>query len=327
MKVREIAERLGLTWEGDGEREVLRVAPLDSAGSGELAFANSRRALREAQSSAAGCLLVPLDFENPGGRTVIRCPDPRAACARVIPWLHPIPHPPRGIHPAALIGDDCVIADDASIGPLCVIGDGVRIGSGTVLYPGVLVYPGVEIGEHCIIHSGAVIGADGFGFVFENGRYEKFPQVGRVVIGNDVEIGANSTIDRAALGVTSIGDGTKLDNLVHIAHNCRIGRHVVIAAQTGLAGGTVIEDYAVIGGQVGMGDNVTVKSGAVIGSGAGILSSKIVRGGGEVWWGTPARPLKEYLETLANLARLPQMRRELDELRRRVAELERQRAQ
>ncbi|MGC8758953.1 MAG: UDP-3-O-(3-hydroxymyristoyl)glucosamine N-acyltransferase [Bryobacteraceae bacterium] len=327
MKVREIAERLGLTWEGDGEREVLRVAPLDSAGSGELAFANSRRALREAQSSAAGCLLVPLDFENPGGRTVIRCPDPRAACARVIPWLHPIPHPPRGIHPAALIGDDCVIADDVSIGPLCVIGDGVRIGSGTVLYPGVHVYPGVEIGQRCIIHSGAVIGADGFGFVFENGRYEKFPQVGRVVIGNDVEIGANSTIDRAALGVTSIGDGTKLDNLVHIAHNCRIGRHVVIAAQTGLAGGTVIEDYAVIGGQVGMGDNVTVKSGAVIGSGAGILSSKIVRGGGEVWWGTPARPLKEYLETLANLARLPQMRRELDELRRRVAELERQRAQ
>ena len=327
MKVREIAERLGLTWEGDGEREVLRVAPLDSAGSGELAFANSRRALREAQSSAAGCLLVPLDFENPGGRTVIRCPDPRAACARVIPWLHPTPRPPRGIHPAALVGDDCVIAEDASIGPLCVIGDGVRIGSGTVLYPGVHVYPGVEIGERCIIHSGAVIGADGFGFVFENGRYEKFPQVGRVVIGNDVEIGANSTIDRAALGVTSIGDGTKLDNLVHIAHNCRIGRHVVIAAQTGLAGGTVIEDYAVIGGQVGMGDNVTVKSGAVIGSGAGILSSKVVRGGGEVWWGTPARPLKEYLETLANLARLPQMRRELEELRRRLAELERQRGQ
>lgn len=327
MKVREIAEKLGLTWEGDGEREVLRVAPLDSAGSGELAFANSRRAVRDAQSSAAGCLLVPLDFANPGGRTVIRCPDPRAACAKVIPWLHPIPQPPRGIHPAAVIGEDCNIADDVSIGPLCVIGDGVRIGAGTVLYPGVHVYPGVEIGERCIIHSGAVIGADGFGFVFENGRYEKFPQVGRVVIGNDVEIGANCTIDRAALGVTSIGDGTKLDNLVHIAHNCRIGRHVVIAAQTGLAGGTVIEDYAVIGGQVGMGDNVTVKSGAVIGSGAGILSSKVVRGGGEVWWGTPARPLKEYLESLANLARLPQLRREVEELRRRLAELEKQRSQ
>lgn len=325
MRVRDIAERLGLTWEGDGEREVLRVAPLDTAGSGELAFANSRRALRDAQSSAAGCLLVPLDFPNPGGRTIIRAKDPRAACARVIPWLHPVLQPPRGIHPAALIGSDCDISEDASIGPLCVIGDGVRIGAGTVLYPGVHLYPGVEIGERCIIHSGAVIGADGFGFVFENGRYEKFPQVGRVIIGNDVEIGANCTIDRAALGVTSIGDGTKLDNLVHIAHNCRIGCHVVIAAQTGLAGGTVIEDYAVIGGQVGMGDNVTVKSGAVVGSGAGILSSKVLRGGGEVWWGTPARPLKEYLETLANVGRLPQLRREVDELRRRLEELEKQR--
>lgn len=327
MKVREIADRLGLTWEGDGEREVLRVAPLDAAGSGELSFANSRRALRDAQSSAAGCLLVPMDFDNPGGRTVIRCPDPRAACAKVIPMLHAIPQPPRGIHPAALIGEDCVIGDGVSIGPLCVIGAGSRIGAGTVLYPGVHIYPGVEIGERVIIHSGAVIGADGFGFVFENGRYEKFPQVGRVVIGNDVEIGANCTIDRAALGVTSIGDGAKLDNMVHVAHNCRIGRHVVIAAQTGLAGGTVIEDYAVIGGQVGMGDNVTVKSGAVVGSGAGILSSKILRGGGEVWWGTPARPLKEYLETLANVARLPQLRREVEELRRRVAELEKQRGQ
>lgn len=325
MRVRDIAERLGLTWEGDGEREVLRVAPLDAAGSGELAFANSRRALRDAQSSAAGCLLVPLDFPNPGGRTLIRAKDPRAACAKVIPWLHPIPQPPRGIHPAALIGADCVLAAGVSIGPLCVIGDGVRIGAGSVLYPGVHLYPGVEIGERCIIHSGAVIGADGFGFVFENGRYEKFPQVGRVVIGNDVEIGANCTIDRAALGVTSIGDGTKLDNLVHIAHNCRIGRHVVIAAQTGLAGGTVIEDHAVIGGQVGMGDNVTVKSGAVVGSGAGILSSKVLRGGGEVWWGTPARPLKEYLETLASVGRLPQLRREVDELRRRLEELEKQR--
>ncbi len=324
MRVRDIAERLGLTWEGDGEREVLRVAPLDTAGSGELAFANSRRALRDAQSSSAGCLLVPLEFPNPGGRTLIRAKDPRAACAKVIPWLHPVPQPPRGIHPAALIGADCDIAAGVSIGPLCVVGDGVRIGSGSVLYPGVHVYPGVEIGERAVIHSGAVIGADGFGFVFEDGRYSKFPQVGRVVIGNDVEIGANCTIDRAALGVTSIGDGSKLDNLVHIAHNCRIGRHVVIAAQTGLAGGTVIEDYAVIGGQVGMGDNVTVKSGAVVGSGAGILSSKVLRGG-EVWWGTPARPLKEYLETLANVGRLPQLRREVEELRRRLEELEKPR--
>lgn len=326
MKVREIAARLGLTFEGDGEREVLRVAPLDTAGSGEISFAGNRRALRDARASAAGCLLVPPGFENPGGRTVIRCPDPRAACAKVIPMLHALPAPPQGIHPAALVGEDCDIAPDASIGPLCIIGDGAKIGPASVLYPGVTVYPGVEIGARAIIHSGAVLGADGFGFVFEGGHYSKFPQVGRVIIGDDVEIGANTTIDRAALGATIIGDGVKLDNLVHIGHNCRLGRHVVIAAQTGLAGGTVIEDYAVIGGQVGMGDNVTVKAGAIVGSGAGILSSKILKGGGEVYWGTPARPLKEYLEALANLARLPQLRSEVEEIRKRLAELEKARA-
>jgi UDP-3-O-[3-hydroxymyristoyl] glucosamine N-acyltransferase len=171
-----------------------------------------------------------------------------------------------------------------------------------------------------VLHSGAVIGADGFGFVMRNGAWENFPQVGRVELGDDVEIGANSCVDRAALGVTSIGNGTKLDNMVHIGHNCRLGRHVVIAAQTGLAGGVVIEDYAVIGGQVGMGDKAHVQSKAVIGSGAGILTSKIVRSG-QVVWGTPARPLKEYLEQLAVLSKLPEMRKEWLEMKRKAAKL------
>src|SRR6516165_5438041 len=155
----------------------------------------------------------------------------------------------------------------------------------------------------------------------EHDRWHKFPQVGRVEIGSDVEIGANSCVDRAALGVTSIGDGTKLDNMVHVAHNCRIGRHVVVAAQTGFSGGVVVEDYAVIGGQVGIGDKARIESRAVLGSGCGILTSKIVRAG-QVVWGTPARPLREYLEQLANLARLPAMRKELAELKRRLAKLE-----
>src|SRR5262249_53142257 len=175
--------------------------------------------------------------------------------------------------------------------------------------------------KRAILHSGCVIGADGFGFVFEGGHYEKFPQVGRVEIGDFVEIGANSCVDRAALGITWIGEGTKIDNMVHIAHNCRIGRHVVIAAQTGFSGGVVVEDYAVIGGQVGIGDKARIESRAVLGSGCGILTSKIVRAG-QVVWGTPARPLKEYLEQLANLARLPEMRKELAELKRRLAKLE-----
>jgi UDP-3-O-[3-hydroxymyristoyl] glucosamine N-acyltransferase len=171
------------------------------------------------------------------------------------------------------------------------------------------------------LHSGCVIGADGFGFVLEEGRYQKFPQVGRVQIGDWVEIGANSCVDRAALGMTVIGEGTKLDNMVHVAHNCRIGRHVVVAAQTGFSGGVVVEDYAVIGGQVGIGDQARIESGAVLGSGCGILTSKIVRSG-QVVWGTPARPLKNHLEQLANLARLPELRQEVASLRRRLENLE-----
>ena len=207
------------------------------------------------------------------------------------------------IGPLVSIGDGAQIGAGSSIGAGCTIGNGVRIGAGCTFHPRVTIYPGVGIGDHVILHSGCVIGADGFGFVFSGGRYEKFPQIGRVEIGDRVEIGANSCIDRAALGVTSIGEGTKLDNMVHVGHNCRIGRHVVVAAQTGFSGGVVVEDYAVIGGQVGIGDKVRIESRAVIGSGAGILTSKIVRAG-QVVWGTPARPLKEYLAQLAVLSRL-----------------------
>jgi len=156
-------------------------------------------------------------------------------------------------------------------------------------------------------------------------RYQKFPQIGRVEIGEFVEIGANSCVDRAALGTTRIGEGTKLDNMVHVGHNCRIGKHVVVAAQTGFSGGVVVDDYAVIGGQVGIGDKARIESHAVLGSGCGILTSKIVRAG-QVVWGTPARPLKQHLEQLANLARLPELRDEMADLKRRMAELERAKA-
>jgi UDP-3-O-[3-hydroxymyristoyl] glucosamine N-acyltransferase len=233
--------------------------------------------------------------------------------------------PAPGIHPIAVIGAGAVIAESAFVGPLVtvgaearigagtqvhagsVIGERVRIGEGCVLHPRVTVYSDVTIGNQVELHSGCVIGADGFGFVLSGGAYEKFPQVGRVEIGDRVEIGANSCVDRAALGVTSIGEGTKLDNLVHVGHNCRIGKHVVVAAQTGFSGGVVVEDYAVIGGQVGIGDMARIESRAVLGSGSGVLTSKIVRAG-EVMWGTPARPLKQYLQQLAVLSRLAKKR-------------------
>jgi len=303
MRVNELAASINATWEGDGEREIRRVASLEDAGPEDVSFVSRGRAAKQAGDSKAACLLVPEDYPNPENRTLIRVADTRAAAARLIPLLHPPSPPPPGIHPSAVISPGAEISPSASIGALVAIGDRVRIGANCVIHPRVTIYPDVRIGDSVILHSGCVIGADGFGFVFTGSAYEKFPQIGRVEIGDRVEIGANSCIDRAALGVTSIGEGTKLDNLVHVGHNCRIGRHVVVAAQTGFSGGVIVEDYAVIGGQVGIGDKVRIESRAVIGSGAGILTSKIVRAG-QVVWGTPARPLKEYLAQLAVLSRL-----------------------
>jgi len=326
MLVKELAAFLDAPFEGEGDLDARRVASLEDATATDVSFVGKGRAAKNAGDSGAGCLLVPADYDNAAARTIIRTRDPRAAAARVIRKLHPHPEPPSGIHPTAVLGPGVVtgkgvhigplvsigagvhLADHVSIGSGSAIGDYVRIGAGSVIHPRVTLYSEVTLGENVILHSGCVIGADGFGFVFTNGVYEKFPQVGRVEIGNNVEIGANCTIDRAALGVTLIGDGTKLDNMVHIAHNCRIGRNVVIAAQTGLSGGVIVEDYAVIGGQVGIGDKAVIQSRAVLGSGSGVLTSKIVRGG-QVMWGTPARPLKEHLEQLALLSQLAKKRR------------------
>lgn len=335
MRVSELAGLLGAVPEGN-DVEVSTAASLESAEAGDLSFVSGRTALARAAESRAGCLLTPADF--PGGRTLIRVADPRAAFAHAVRLLYPVVHPAAGIHGSALIGAGAVIDSAASIGPHvtiatdvrigprtviaagCTIGAGCRIGSDCVLEPNVTLYERVSVGHRVVLHSGCVLGADGFGFVMVDGRYEKFPQIGSVEIGNDVEIGANACVDRAALGVTRIGNGTKLDNMVHVGHNCQIGNHVVVAAQTGFSGGVIIEDYAMIGGQVGIGDKARIESGAVLGSGCGILTSKIVRKG-QVVWGTPARPLKEYLVQLANLARLPKLRSEVADLRKEVAEL------
>jgi UDP-3-O-[3-hydroxymyristoyl] glucosamine N-acyltransferase len=239
----------------------------------------------------------------------------------VVQKFHPGEPAVAGVHATAVVEHGVVLGEGASIGPHCFVGRGSRIGAGTVLQANVTVYGGTEIGARVKLQAGVVIGADGFGFVMHQGCYQKFPQVGTVRIEDDVEIGANSCVDRAALGVTVIGEGSKLDNLVHIGHNCRVGKHVVIAAQTGVSGGVTIEDYAVIGGQVGIGDKARIQSKAVVGSGAGILTSKIVRAGEPVW-GTPARPLREHLVQLAQVARLPKLKALVDDLARRVAELE-----
>src|SRR5574340_854297 len=296
MRVRELAEWLGATYEGDGEKELTGVAALETAGAGDVSFVGSRKAARQAEVSAAGCLIVPADFSGPSYRTVIRVAEPRTAFARVMNRFYPTAELKPGVHSTAVIGMNVQVGAMVAVGPHASIGDSSRIGVSTSIGAGCAIGKRVNIGEGCTLHA-------------------------NVTIYDNVEIGGNSCGDRAAIGVTCIGEGAKLDNMVHVAHNCRIGRHVVVAAQTGFSGGVVVEDYAVVGGQVGVGDKARIESRAVIGSGAGILSSKIVRGG-QVVWGTPARPLKEHLEQLANLARLPETRQEVAELKRRVAELE-----
>lgn len=302
MTAGELARRLGRECEGDAAHQISGAAPLDAATGDDLAFVGGAKAAEQGRASRAGCLVAPPGFDA-DAPAVIRDAVPRRLFARALTILYPDSIEP-GIHPSAIVGEGAAIGEGCSIGPGCVIGRGVSIGEGSRLYPRVTVYERVRIGKRAILHSGCVIGADGFGFApDEQGRWAKFPQVGTVEIGDDVEIGANTCIDRAALGVTRIGDGCKFDNLVHIGHNCDIGNHVVIAAQTGLSGGVTVGDHAIIGGQVGIGDKARIEARAVLGSGCGVLTSKIVRAGEPVW-GTPARPLKKYLAQLAALSRL-----------------------
>jgi UDP-3-O-[3-hydroxymyristoyl] glucosamine N-acyltransferase len=322
----QLATQLGLSLRGDPHRPIQTAAILEDATPNQLAFIGHEKFFEAGLSSKAGCIIALPCYTGAEGQSIIESPHPRAHFAQALQILYPALPINPGINPTAQIDPTAQIATSAEIGPYvvigphtrieenvrigpgCTIGSQVTIGTGTTLHPRVTIYSRLTIGVNCILHSGAVIGADGFGFELSAGQYRKVPQVGTVEIGNDVEIGANTCIDRATLGATVIGDGTKLDNMVHIAHNCRIGRHVVIAAQTGFAGGVSVGDYAIVGGQVGVGDKARIESKAIVGSGAGILTSKIVRAGEPVW-GTPARPLRQYLEQVATLSRLAKKRR------------------
>jgi UDP-3-O-[3-hydroxymyristoyl] glucosamine N-acyltransferase len=336
LSVADIARICEGTPEGALERIISGANALEAAGPNELSFVSNVKARLTVASSRAGCLVVSPSFDAVGDWSLIRVRDPRSAFAKALSVLYQKHPAAPSIHPSAVIATTAQVAGNCYIGAFAVIGenskiaegcylaDGVHVGErvvigvGTTLHPHVTVYDDVKIGSRVILHAGCVIGADGFGFALTGDHYEKFPQVGTVRIEDDVEIGANSCIDRAALGVTLIGTGTKLDNLVHIAHNCQIGKHVVIAAQTGFAGGVVVEDYAVIGGQVGAGEKARIVSRAVVGSGAGILSSQTIHAGEPVW-GTPARPLRQHLKGLAHINKIPELREEIRQLKRQIS--------
>jgi UDP-3-O-[3-hydroxymyristoyl] glucosamine N-acyltransferase len=322
--IRELAEFLGARLVGNGAPAVHAVSSIASARPDTVGFVEDPRHLPSALESKAAAVIAGEFATATSGKTLLICRHPRLAFARAAAFLERANTRAAGVHPSAVVSAAAQLADDvvveeravvrngvevgvgSTIGAACVIGPNVKIGRGCRIYPNVTIYPDSSLGDRVTVHAGAVLGSDGFGYVRdpESGRYEKFPQIGRLEIEDDVEIGANATVDRGALDVTRIRRGTKIDNLVHVGHNVDIGEDVVIAAQTGLSGSAVVEDGAIIGGQVGIADHVRIEAGAILGAQSGIPSKKVIRGKGVVFWGTPARPIKEYLKELAILARM-----------------------
>jgi UDP-3-O-[3-hydroxymyristoyl] glucosamine N-acyltransferase len=347
LTARELALLVGGTSERHGEREITGVSTPPHAGPSDLIFISSPKHRAALQSSAAGAVLLSGDLEAPETMAVIRVERPALAMAQAIDRLVPIARAPAGVSERAILGDRVTIDDSASIGPGCCLGDRVRVGARTeiragvtvgpdaiigddcVIHSGAHLYDGVRIGNRVIIHAGAVIGADGFGFVpeplppggpaGEPFRHRKLRQVGTVVIEDDVEIGANTTIDRATLSETRIGRGTKIDNLVMIGHNCIIGRHTVVVGQAGLSGSVAVGDYVQVAGQAGLIGHVQIGSHATIGSQAGV--TRDVPAGTTVL-GSPALDVKIADKALPIIGHLPRLRRLVRALERRVAALE-----
>jgi len=327
MKItaKEIAGLIEARLVGDESVELTGIASVQSARPGDLVFVEDEENLSRALESGASAIMAgEFAGERPAGKALLICQQPRLAFARAARMLSPVAEVTPGIHASAavhesarlgrgvaveehaVIGEKVQVGEQTRIGAGSVIGAGVAIGSQCEIYSNVTVYPGARLGDRVIVHAGAVLGSDGFGYVRDqgSGRYEKFPQVGRLEIGDDVEIGANATIDRGALEVTRIGRGTKIDNLVHIGHNCQIGEDVVIAAQTGFSGSVVVGNNVVMGGQVGIGEHARIEEGVMLGGQGGVLPKKVLRGKGMAFWGTPAQPLRVYLKQLAALGRL-----------------------
>jgi UDP-3-O-[3-hydroxymyristoyl] glucosamine N-acyltransferase len=332
--LKELAEYLGCGLEGDPCAQVSGVASPASALAEHLIYVESPRHLESARTSAANSVVIAPGLSLPG-KNLLRAKDPKVAFARAAEWLLPAPPIAKGIHPTALIAPSAQLAAGVAVGPYavleeevtvgagteiaayCFLGRGVRIGEACRFYPRVTLYPGCRVGNRVILHSGVVIGSDGFGYVVDNGKQRKFPQIGDAEVHDDVEIGASTTIDRGSLGRTVIGRGVKLDNLVHVAHNVSIGENTVIAAQTGVSGSSVIGKNVVVGGQVGIADHCELEDGAVAGAQAGIPSGKIVHRG-QIVWGTPARPLEKYKKQFAWFSRLPELAERLKKLEGRI---------
>lgn len=319
--------------EGAAEGAVRGVAPLESAGPQDLSFVANPRYLPYLQGTRAGVVLVP---ETLAGQVPARLPrvvvkDAHLALYRVLPALYPPGPAPRGIHPTAVVAPDAELGAEVSVGPYAVVGagcrigdrtrigahvvvgDGTRVGDDCVIHPQASLYAGVVVGDRCVIQSGARLGREGFGFVWAEGGHRKIPQVGGCVLGDDVEVGTNVTIDRGSIGDTVVGSGTKIDSLVHLAHNAKVGQHVILVAQVGVSGSTSIGDGAVLGGQAGVGGHLSIGARARIGAQAGVTGNVPA---GETYSGYPARPHGEAMRALGALFRLPDLVRRVRALER-----------
>src|SRR5262249_49059117 len=331
---KELADLLGIQLEGDGAAELQNVAAPERAGAKDLIYVEAAKHADRAAASAAKVAVASPGIALPD-KTVLRSPNAKYAFARAAAILRGHVPIARGVHPTAIIAPLARVHATASVGRYAVVGEDTHIGEGTEIgahtvigsgcfvgdfcrvHPRVTLYSSVRVGHRVEIHSGAVIGADGFGYANGEGRYIKFPQAGIVEIADDVEIGANTTIDRGSLDDTRIAEGVKLDNLVHVGHNVKIGAHTVIAAQTGVSGSSTIGDYVVVGGQVGIADHCTLESKSVAGAQAGIPTGKTIRGGQTVW-GTPAREIGKFKEIYVWYARLPELAERIKELEAKV---------
>lgn len=322
MRVSDLAARLGLPFEGDGDHVVTRVAALTDGGSDALGFVRSERRRAELEASSIGAVIAPAGVDA-GGRPVMRSANPGLYFARAVALIHPPLSPEPGVHPMAHVDPSAEIDAKASIGPHCSVGARCRVGAGTVLHPRVTLYSDVHVGSDCTLHAGTVVregsrlgdrvvlqpgvvlGADGFGYVFdEEGGWEHVPHTGAVVIEDDVEIGANTTIDRGVLGDTRIGRGTKIDNLVMVGHNCEIGEHAIVAAQVGMAGSSTVERRVVMMGQSALAGHLTVGEAAFVGGRAAVH--------GDVpphtrVWGTPHLEERKWFRATAVFAKLPEL--------------------
>jgi len=326
----ELATAIGAELSGDKDFEVRGVAAPERAGAHDLIYVEAAKHAERAATSAAECVIAA-DGVAIRGKTVLRHAQPKVAFAKaaailvergpIAAGIHataivgPLAHVGKNVSigPYAVIAEDAHIGDGTQIGAHCVIGAGCWIGDHCRIHPHVTMYARARVGHRVEIHAGTVIGADGFGYVYGDGRYWKFPQVGIVEIADDVEIGANATLDRGSLDDTRIAEGVKLDNLVHVGHNVQIGAHTVIAAQTGISGSSRVGHHVVVGGQVGIADHCTLEDGAIAGAQAGIPTGKTIRAGQTVW-GTPAREIGKFKEAYAWYARLPELGARIKEL-------------